>query len=273
MLDQPLQLRRRPFGPLCRTSRPELEVSYPYERRRSAARNGASLDHHSVRWVVAPLVVLRVPHPPRVLRARRYQAQRARRRHAQLRHRLRREELAHRAAQHRAPVKPTAVRRDARALELHLDAAAAAGLDDLADRDGAAVAALATVVAVERRAVHGRPALRLVREAAREELEKVGRLAHAVGGVKAEHLGHLLRPAHEARLRPLHRRPHPRKVRAEDLARDERLRAVRRLAAEVSQQRVVQPRLPRGEQVARRRGGRRGERHQGALRRAAGLVH
>ena len=75
-----------------------------------------------------------------------HQRQRARGRHAEVVHGLAAQELAQRRAQHGAPVGAARVRRGAGALELQLPALAAR-VDDLAERDGAAVAELTGPVA------------------------------------------------------------------------------------------------------------------------------
>ena len=123
----------------------QLEVAEAEERRRDPADDRAGLRRGSA-------VVEHVAHH---VVAGGDQAQRARGRHAEVVHGLAAEELADRRAQHGAAVGGARIRRRARALELQLPALATGG-DDLAQRDGAAVAQLPGPVAELMAAVVGR---------------------------------------------------------------------------------------------------------------------
>jgi hypothetical protein len=137
-------LQQRKLAPL----REQLHLAEAQVRARHARADCPRLLQHPL---ARPLVV-GVPLAYDTV-ARHHDAEAARCGHAQRGHRLRREELAHARAQHGAPVELPGVRGGARALELQLE------LTGLAERDGAPVAALASVLAGKAGAVRGGPAL------------------------------------------------------------------------------------------------------------------
>src|SRR5215510_9050689 len=114
----------------------DLEVAEAYERGRDAAHHGAGLG----------LRVAVVEHVADHDLAGRDQAERARGRYAEPVHRLAAQEFAQRRAQHGAAIGGARIGRLAGALELQLLPAAVGG-DQLAERDGAAVAELPGPVA------------------------------------------------------------------------------------------------------------------------------
>ena len=221
--------------------RKELELAEAEEGARDTRANGAGLAPHDLPAVA---VVPRAAH----LLARRHNAERARRGQAERGHRLGGEELADRRAEHGAAVELPAERRDAGALELHLVPL------NLADRDGATIAALPAVAAGEAGAVRGGPRLDLGRRRAAEHAHEL--LALHVHRLQAEGGRHLGGVRHQRGLGRGDRRPHPRVVGAEYLPAGVGWHRVG-LRSELIEKRIVRTRSPAAQP---RGGGRRRQR-------------